>query len=127
MRSDGYVRTMLTLIAAALLALVAIQGGWLGGGSGGGKTEGRWQFMPLRYGPQGNFVVRFDTATGKLERVRFPANDVVWEEIGVVPPGTKIAQDPLRPVGAPQGVLVPPPAPIPVPAAPPTPGAGGAP
>jgi hypothetical protein len=99
MRSDGYVRVMLTVIAAALVALVAIEGGWLpgsGAGQGSALANGRFQWSPLRYGPLGNFVVRFDTATGKLERVRFPATNVVWEEIGVVPEGQKPMPDPLR-------------------------------
>jgi hypothetical protein len=93
MRSDGYVRAMLTLIAGALLALVAIEAGWLGRAPE--SQAGRFQYAPLRYGPLGNFVVRFDTATGKLERVRFPANDVVWQEIGVVPAGHTAVPDAL--------------------------------
>jgi hypothetical protein len=121
MRSDGYVRAMLTLIAGALLALVAIEAGWLGRG-GEPEAKGRFQFTPLRYGPLGNFVVRFDTATGKLERVRFPANDVTWQEIGVLPEGRTAVPDPLGPeIGAPKA---PPPAAAPV--APPPP-AGEAP
>jgi hypothetical protein len=101
MRSDGYVRAILTVIAAALVVLVAIEGGWLpvgrtGTGEGSTVQKGRWQWSPLRFGPLGNFVVRFDTATGKLERVRFPASNVVWEEIGVVPEGQPSAPDPLH-------------------------------
>jgi hypothetical protein len=101
---------MLTLIAIALGALVAIEGGWLGGGAAAGAAK-RWELMPLRYGPLGNFIVRFDSATGKLERVRFPANDVVWEEIGVVPPGTKSANEPVRfaPTQPPAAAPAPPP------------------
>ena len=121
MRSDGYVRAMLTVIALALGALVAIEGGWLGGKGGAAGETSRWQMYPLRYGPLGNFLVRFDSATGKLERVRFPANDVVWEEIGVLPPSKAAVADPLRP-----GATAPvPPEPAPAPAAPPT--GGGAP
>jgi hypothetical protein len=124
MRSDGYVRAMLTVIALALGALVAIEGGWLGGkGAAAGETS-RWQMYPLRYGPLGNFLVRFDSATGKLERVRFPANDVVWEEIGVLPPAKAAIKDSLRP-GAP--APVPPPEPAPAAPAPAPPTGGGAP
>ncbi len=93
MRSDGYVRVVLTLIAGALLALVAIEAGWLGRRAG--PEAGRYQYSPLRYGPLGNFMVRFDTATGKLERVRFPAHDVEWQEIGVVAEGRTPVPDAL--------------------------------
>jgi hypothetical protein len=99
---------MLTVIAAALVALVAFEAGWIGRGR---EEAGRWQYAPLRYGPLGNFLLRFDTATGKLERVRFPASDVAWEEVGVLPPGKEPVPDPLRsqlgPPGAGAGGLAP--------------------
>lgn len=119
MRPDGYVRAMLTLIALALGALVAIEGGWLGAKG----DAARWQMLPLRYGPLGNFLVRFDSGTGKLERVRFPANDAVWEEVGVLAAGKAALADSLRPAPpAPAATTLPAPAPAP---APPT--GGGAP
>jgi hypothetical protein len=95
MQNDGYVRAMLTVIALALLVLIAIEAGLVGGKAGGGEA-GRYTFGTVRFGPLGNFVMRFDTATGKLERVRFPAVDVVWEEVGTVPPGTPAKPDRLR-------------------------------
>lgn len=95
---DGYVRLLLTIIAAALVALVLLEGGWLPrpGAEPAEPPAGRYQYMPLRYGPLGNFLLRFDSATGKLERVRFPANDVVWEEVGVVAGGKTAKPDPVR-------------------------------
>jgi hypothetical protein len=95
---DGYVRLLLTIIAAALVALVLLEGGWLPRPAAAPEAPpaGRYQYAPLRYGPLGNFLVRFDSATGKLERVRFPANDVVWEEVGVLPAGKAAKSDPLR-------------------------------
>jgi hypothetical protein len=94
MQNDGYVRAMLTVIALALLVLIAIEAGLVGGPAGG--DVGRYTFGPVRFGPLGNFVLRFDTATGRLDRVRFPAPDVVWEEVGVVPDGRTAKPDPLR-------------------------------
>jgi hypothetical protein len=120
---DGYVRLLLTIIAAALVALVLLEGGWLPrrASAPAEPPSGRYQYAALRYGPLGNFLVRFDSATGKLERVRFPASDVAWEEVGVLPAGKKPRKDPLKetapplPGGGitigPGGVLSPAPAP----------------
>jgi nitroreductase len=108
---DGYSRFMLTIAAAALVALVALELGWLPRGGARADAEppaGRWQFSAARYGPLGNFLVRFDTATGRLERVRFPANDVVWQEVGVVPAGKAPTADPLRATAPQQNITLPP-------------------
>jgi len=109
---DGIVRLLLTVIAAALVVLVLLEGGWLprqaASPAGAAPPLGRYQYAPVRYGPLGNFLLRFDSATGKLERVRFPASDVVWEEVGVLPEGKKPRPDPAReslPPG--QGVNIP--------------------
>jgi hypothetical protein len=97
---DGLVRLLLTVIAAALVVLVLLEAGWLprrdASPAAAEPPIGRYQYLPARYGPLGNFVFRFDTATGKLERVRFPANDVVWEEVGVLAAGKKPRPDPVR-------------------------------
>jgi hypothetical protein len=98
---DGYARFVLTVIAAALLALLALELGWLphprAEAADAAAQRGRWQFAELRYGALGTFLARFDTATGRLERVRFPAGDVVWEEVGTVARGQTPVADPLRP------------------------------
>jgi len=97
---DGYARVVLTIVAAALVVLVLIEGGWIEGPAAREAREapaaGRYQYAPVRYGPLGNFLLRFDTATGRLERVRFPAPDVVWEEVGVLAPGQEAKPDPLK-------------------------------
>ena len=135
---DGVARFLLLIIAAALVALVLLELGWLprpaAGRAADAPPAGRYQFSAARYGPLGNFLVRFDTATGKLERVRFPAGDVVWEEVGVLPPGQTATADPLKanapslPGGlviGPGGVLQQSAVPAPEPGAP-APPAGGA-
>jgi hypothetical protein len=39
--------------------------------------------------------------------VRFPANDVVWEEVGVVPAGKTPTADPLRATAPQQNITLP--------------------
>lgn len=131
---DGFARLLLAIIAATLVGLLLLELGWLPRPAAAPAAEaaGRYQFSAARYGPLGNFLVRFDTATGKLERVRFPASNVVWEEVGVLPPGSKAKPDPLQATGPPlPGGLVLPgnllqqaPAPTPEPGAPARPGGG---
>jgi hypothetical protein len=134
---DGVARFLLLIIALALVALVLLELGWLprpaAARAADAPPAGRYQFSAARYGPLGNFLVRFDTATGKLERVRFPAGDVVWEEVGVVPAGKTATADPLQatPPPLPAGLMIGPggllqaaPAPTPAPGAPAPPGGG---
>lgn len=76
MATDWYTRLVLTIAAAALVAL-AVQGQRTGGAS----EEGRYSFVPL---PMARMAVRFDRETGEAWTAMFP--DLrIWTKVAETP------------------------------------------
>ncbi len=82
MASDGYLKAVLTVMAACLVVLVA-QGFGVGSrvcgatAVGGAHKEGRYQIVPI---PIARTLLRLDQATGKTWRSSLP-KPMAWAEV----------------------------------------------